>query len=66
MPNSSSRRISAMRWMLRRALGELEVRVVLQPAREGVDDLRARQPQPARAAHGQDEGKAEAARCSRR
>ncbi len=42
------------------ALGELEVRVVLEPAREGGDDLGAREPAAARPAHGEDEGPAEA------
>ena len=40
-----------MRWTLRSALGELEVRVVLEAALEGGDDLRLRQAVAARAAH---------------
>ena len=45
---------------LAQALGELVVAVAVQAALEGVDDLAAVQPQPARAAHGQDERPAEA------
>ena len=41
-------------------LGALDVGVVVQAAREGVDDLRARQPRAARPAHGQDEREAKA------
>jgi hypothetical protein len=48
------------------ALGHLEVGVVVQPPRKGVDDLALGQPRAARAAHGQDEREAELARCSRR
>ncbi|MCC2636099.1 MAG: hypothetical protein K0S48_3985, partial [Ramlibacter sp.] len=40
-------------------LGAFELRVVVQPAGEGVDDLLARQPRAARTAHRQDEGEAE-------
>jgi hypothetical protein len=41
-------------------LGALDVGVVVQAAREGVDDLRLVEPRAARPAHGQDEGKAKA------
>jgi hypothetical protein len=40
-------------------LGQLEVGVVVQPAREGLDDLRLGQAAAARTAHRQDEGEAE-------
>ncbi|MCY1536041.1 hypothetical protein D9M68_714780 [compost metagenome] len=40
-------------------LAELEARVVVQPAREGLDDLALGETRAARAAHGQDEREAE-------
>ena len=48
------------------AFGQLEVRVVGQPALEGGDDLGLVQALAARAAHRQDEREAERWRCSRR
>ena len=58
-PNLSSRRISAMRWMLRRHSARSKSGWLLQPALEGGDDLGRVQPRAARPAHRQDEGEAE-------